>query len=90
MNRIDNRKKINVAKIEDQDVNLKGTKIITGSSEKIEKEKKMFYLSKILTRAIEIYAFEKRKNASEICTAALETFIPREIIDRAEKEFKTL
>lgn len=90
MSRYENRNKITVEKVENEDENLKGRKIITGASEKVEKEKKMFYLSKILTRALEIYAFEKRKNASEICTAALKEFIPIEVINRAEKEFKTL
>jgi hypothetical protein len=96
MSRIDNRPKIAITQINnDSDENvkkevLKGRKIITGNNGKVEKEKKMFYLSKILTRALELYACEERKNSSEICTLALENMIPKHFIERADKESKTI
>jgi hypothetical protein len=96
MSRIDNRPKIEITKIKnnvDENVQkevLKGRKVITGSNGKVEKEKKMFYLPKVLTRALELYACEERKNSSEICTLALENIIPKHFIERADKESKTI
>jgi hypothetical protein len=88
MSRFDNRPKLDIKQKKDD--SLKGTSIFISNNGKVEKSKKMFYLPKVIIRALEIQAFEDKTSESDICKKALESFLRPEAIEKAEKEINTL